>query len=422
MRSKGWISLIVPLRKAGGILFCGIFLLTQLFPCVVSAKENQINPGSLYALSAAVMDGENGRLLYGKEADVHRANASTTKILTCILCLENGNLQDYVAVSEYAAGMPDVQLNICEGEYYKMEDLLYSLMLESHNDSAVALAEHIGGSVEGFSNLMNEKAAELGCNDSYFLTPNGLDKKKGKNFHGTTAYDLGKIMKYCAWDSPQSDKFLQITQTGEHSFTNYEKKEKNSFVKGSKTFSCRNHNAFLQQNRNCISGKTGFTSQAGYCYVAAVESEGRKYTLALLGCGWPNNKTYKWKDCEKLCSYIDGNYHYRQVPDITSKLASVWIKDDENNNFDLNHKTYVRPRVKQKITKILLADWEKLDFKVNYPTSISATKKGTQTIGKFQMLVGNHTISTQPIKIDCPFGRRGLDWYFGTIARMWAGT
>ena len=94
MRSKGWISLIVPLRKAGGILFCGIFLLTQLFPCVVSAKENQINPGSLYALSAAVMDGENGRLLYGKEADVHRANASTTKILTCILCLENGNLQD----------------------------------------------------------------------------------------------------------------------------------------------------------------------------------------------------------------------------------------------------------------------------------------------------------------------------------------
>ena len=108
--------------------------------------------------------------------------ASTTKIMTLIVTLENANLEDTVEVSSYAASMPDVQLNIREGEQYRLKDLTYSLMLESHNDSAVAIAEHVGGSVEKFASMMNKKAREIGCKDTYFITPNGLDATDGDKF------------------------------------------------------------------------------------------------------------------------------------------------------------------------------------------------------------------------------------------------
>ena len=129
----------------------------------------------LYAQSAVLMDADSGRILYGKNMEETRPMASTTKIMTCILALERADLEDTVEVSAYAASMPDVQLNIRQGEQYRLGDLLYSLMLESHNDSAVAIAEHVGGTVEGFADLMNEKAASLGCENTWFITPNGLD-------------------------------------------------------------------------------------------------------------------------------------------------------------------------------------------------------------------------------------------------------
>ena len=123
--------------------------------------------------------------------------ASTTKIMTCILALEKGSPKDIVTVSKYAASMPDVQLNMQSGEQFRLADLLYSLMLESHNDTAVAIAEHIGGSVKGFAKLMNQKAAELGCNKTHFVTPNGLDSDK----HYTTAYELCLIADYALKNS-----------------------------------------------------------------------------------------------------------------------------------------------------------------------------------------------------------------------------
>ena len=140
-------------------------------------------PPQLLAQSAVLIDGNTGRVLFGKNEDAVLPMASTTKIMTCILALENSAPDDIVKISDYAASMPDVQLNIREGETYRMEDLLYSLMLESHNDSAVAIAEYLGGSVERFADMMNQKARDIGCSNTYFVTPNGLDgtdKKTGK--------------------------------------------------------------------------------------------------------------------------------------------------------------------------------------------------------------------------------------------------
>ena len=131
----------------------------------------------LYAQAAVLMDGDSGRILLGKNEREKRPMASTTKVMTCILALEHSRGDEVVEVSSRAAVQPDVQLNIIEGEQFYMEDLLYSLMLKSHNDTAVAIAEHIGGSVEGFAKMMNDKAIELGCTDTHFVTPNGLDEE-----------------------------------------------------------------------------------------------------------------------------------------------------------------------------------------------------------------------------------------------------
>ncbi len=270
--------------------------------CAAEQKENL----KLYAKAAVLMDADSGRVLYGKNPEEVLPMASTTKIMTCILALEYGNLDEEVEVSAYAASMPKVKLHVRQGEKYRLEDLLYSLMLESHNDSAVVIAEAVGGSVEGFAAMMNQKARDIGCFDTYFITPNGLDavvNDSGK-IHSTTAADLARIMAYCVTDSAQKDKFLEITRTISYDFTN---------VGGGRSFHCNNHNAFLGMMQEALSGKTGFTNNAGYCYVGAIESEGRTFTVALLACGWPNNRSYKWSDMKTLALYGMENYQYQEL-------------------------------------------------------------------------------------------------------------
>ena len=151
----------------------------QMVPALVEMKEKEEGPENLYALSAVLMDGDSGRILYEKEGYKPRANASTTKVMTCILALEKGAGDDYVQVSAKAAAQPEVKLGLKEGEQYYLEDLLYSLMLKSHNDTAVAVAEHIGGSVEGFADMMNKKAKERQYGDLYLYQHLGLYPRTG---------------------------------------------------------------------------------------------------------------------------------------------------------------------------------------------------------------------------------------------------
>ena len=264
--------------------------------------------------------------------------ASTTKIMTCILALEQADPQDYVSVSSYAAGMPKVHLGACKGQVFQLKDLLYSLMLESHNDSAAIIAEHIGNMLSGggkrsvdntdeeskeavlrFAALMNNKAEEIGCEDTFFVTPNGLDAiltltdEEGNTVerqHSTTAADLAKIMRYCVTQSPEKEAFLEITRTPSYTFTDYMLDEKNQWRQGGNSYSCVNHNAFLNMMEGALSGKTGFTSKAGYCYVGALSRDGKTFAIALLACGWPNNKSWKWHDASLLYEY--GLSHYEK--------------------------------------------------------------------------------------------------------------
>lgn len=315
--------------KFHGRIFLRIFL-TAIFICAIFTENGyaatrfpteEISQNfadfhrkdlNLYAKSAVLTDADTGRILYGKDAGTPMANASTTKIMTCLLAIESGKIQDSVTFSEHACSMPKVRLGCPTGTQFVLEDLLYSLMLESHNDTAAAIAEHVAGSVEAFADLMNERAAEFGCQNTHFITPNGLDRSDKKGEHQTTAYDLSLIMAACI----QNDKFLEITETASKTI---------SSIDGTFQAALNNHNALLSILDGVISGKTGFTAKAGYCYVGAYRQNDRTYTFALLACGWPNHKNYKWEDSKALISYGNDHYENRTI-----------LKEEEHQTIDLN--------------------------------------------------------------------------------------
>lgn len=400
--------------------------------CAATGQENndkpvEISDSEIYAQCAVLMDAASGRILYSKQGDEYRANASTTKILTCIVTLENADLNDLVTVSGYAASMPDVQLNIKEGEQYLLRDLLYSLMLESHNDSAVAIAEHVAGSVEQFAVMMNDKAKEIGCTNSFFVTPNGLDKTAlytaedgttQEKSHGTTAADLARIMSYCVLRSPARDMFLEITRTPSYSFCNKELSEEHQVKDGTRQFSCTNHNAYLSMDPEALSGKTGFTSAAGYCYVGAVQSQGRTFAVALLACGWPNNKTYKWQDCDRLFSYAKDYYHYRPLDALGITFEQVEIEDAANDTFDLKKKSYCIPQADLSM-EILLADWETLDARIRYPRAVPAPLSGEKKIGTVDISIDGNFFVSSDVIINDHMEEKNLRWIFSAVCRKW---
>ena len=314
-QKEDWILNRKRRNRAG--FFLGILLLLfGSMPAAAARQESE--PNQLFATAACLMDGDTGRVLFGKRETDPMAMASTTKIMTCILALENGGEQAVATASAQAAAAPKVHLDVYEGEQFLLGDLLYSLMLESHNDAAVMIAETIGGSIEGFAALMNEKAAAIGCTDTHFVTPNGLDASDAGGDHHTTAADLARIMRYCIKTSPKATEFLAVTQTRSYTFWDLEKKN---------MFNCCNHNALLDQMEGAISGKTGFTAKAGYCYTGALERDGKCLIVTLLACGWPNHKNYKWADAAKLLNYGLESYTYRDVLDHSWKPGRIEVTD-----------------------------------------------------------------------------------------------
>lgn len=351
-------------------------------------KEQSSPKLSLHAQSAVLMDGLTGRVLYGKNENEVRPMASTTKIMTCILALEAGSLDEFAEASSNAASQPQVRLGVKKGERYRIRDLLYALMLESYNDAAVIIAEQTAGSTEEFGRMMNEKAESLGCTDTWFITPNGLDKKEKdetgtERIHSTTAADLARILRYCITQSPEREEFLKITGTSDYYFTD---------ESGKRTFSCRNHNALLTMMDGVFTGKTGFTGGAGYCYTGALFREGRLYIISLLGCGWPPHKTYKWADARALLTYGLEQYELTDIfepePEhtICTERSICW---GENPEGILS--AVMKNEEKDSRLKILLNKEEKGQIKrtVTCPERVSAPVKKGEVLGKIRYSLGD---------------------------------
>ena len=341
----------------------------------------------LYARSAALVDADSGRVLLGKEEHVMRPMASTTKIMTCILALEylREHPDQTIEVSDQAASQPKVHLGMQKGEVFYIKDLLYSLMLESHNDSAVAVAEGIAGSVEEFAKEMNAKAAEIGCKNTHFITPNGLDAEDEGGVHSTTAEDLAKIMRYCIMTSGEKETFLEVTRTKEYQFQDADRK---------RTFSCHNHNAFLDMMDGALSGKTGFTADAGYCYVGSLRRDDRTFIVALLACGWPDNKGYKWKDTRRLMEYGLEHYHYREVyrNTVPDKLLVVDAFDPEIP-YQTSEKISLRVKNSEESKKILLREEEEIRMEIKTVKCKKAPVKKGEKAGTVSYYLADEKIA-----------------------------
>lgn len=225
--------------------------------------------GLTSAKSMCVLEKNTKKVLYGLDMNTKRANASTTKIATAITVIQNcKNLEEEISVNELAVGIEGTSIYLRKGEKIKVIDLLYGLMLRSGNDSATALAFHVGGSVEGFVELMNLTAKKAGAINTNFANPHGLDEAN----HYTTAYDLALITAY-ALNNPI---FKQIVSTKQYVIpaTNV-----------SDTRYLTNKNKLLKSLDGCIGVKTGFTTKAGRCLVSAAERDGMTLICVVLDCG-----------------------------------------------------------------------------------------------------------------------------------------
>lgn len=380
-------------------------------PVKETAGETSYDPGQLYAQSAVLMDADSGRILYGKEEGKIRPMASTTKIMTCILALENMEENQMAEASERAARQPKVRLGVRSKEKYYIKDLLYALMLESYNDSAVVIAEAIGGSVPEFAEMMNRKAKELGCEDTHFVTPNGLDGEDEGGVHATTAADLARIMRYCITKSPKKEEFLKITRAKSYSFSDADKK---------RNFSCNNHNAFLGMMDGALTGKTGFTADAGYCYVGALRRDERTFIVALLACGWPNNKSYKWKDTRKLMEYALENYEYRDVwQEFPKQEIGVKGGVDPDNDYVLDCKVSagIKKEDEDSKLKVLLRKDETVTADKKIKESLNAPVKKGETVGEYFYMFNGEKIADYDIVTLEGIEKRNALWCVDKLLR-----
>jgi D-alanyl-D-alanine carboxypeptidase (penicillin-binding protein 5/6) len=347
----------------------------------------------LFAQSAALIDADSGRVLYEKDGYKEMPMASTTKIMTCIVALENAKPDEVVTVSKYASTMPDVKLHIRAGEQYILKDLLYSLMLESHNDVAVAIAEHVGGSVKGFAEMMNKKAKELGCDHTNFVTPNGLDATD----HYTTAVELTKIASYAI----KNKDFIDITNTALWQF-----KE----LKSGRAFSVSNKDRFLYMYDGAIGVKTGFTGKAGYCFVGAVKKDNRTFVSAVLASGWPPHKGYKWSDTLELMNYGKDNFELRQIFDGNKVFAPVYVEDGKSPYVDLYYEGDI---------PILMGKDEKINIVYKVPKAIAAPVKANSIVGSAKYYVGKDFIKEIPIKTKMDIEKIDFKFCIEKIVDTW---
>lgn len=220
------------------------------------------------ARAACIIERQSGRVLFAANAQGRLPMASTTKVMTALVALENGALDEPVTAGRSAYGVPGTSIYLDLGETLTLEQMLYGLMLSSGNDAAVAIAEHIGGSIEGFAEMMNARAASLGANDTHFVTPHGLPC----DGHYTTALDLARI----AAEAMANETFRRIVST-----------QRATIPWTGRAYSrvLRNKNALLQTYSGATGIKTGFTRAAGRCLVFGAEREGMELVGAVLNCG-----------------------------------------------------------------------------------------------------------------------------------------
>lgn len=301
------------------IIFITIIMSNCIF--VYGANDFSVN-----AKASIIVEENSGKIIYEENSNIQNYPASVTKILTAILTLENCELTDTVTVSKTAISnipLGYVIAPLFVGEQMSVEDLLYALMLKSANDAAYVLAEHVGGSVEGFSDMMNKKAEELGCKNSHFVNPNGIHNSN----HYTTAYDMYLIAKYAM----KNEKFVKIVSTYQHTLSATNKYSKNDRI-------MKNTNNFVNPNsryydENVKGIKTGTTLQAGNCLITNTSKNGFDVFTVVLGAKTAESK---FSETKNMMNYFFDNYEYTQIHKKGDIIKSIEVEKATKETKTLN--------------------------------------------------------------------------------------
>lgn len=280
-------------------------------PELVEATTNSAEEPNINSRSAIVFDRNSKEVIYGKDENTKKKMASTTKIMTCIVVLEKGELTDTVIVSKNAAGTGGSRVGLKTGDKATVQDLLYGLMLCSGNDAAVALAEHVGGSVEGFAELMNAKAKELNLSNTNFVTPHGLDNEN----HYTTAYELAIMADY----GLKNKTFRSIVGT-KNITININRKPRN----------LNNTNELLGSVSGVYGVKTGFTNGANRCLVSSCKRDNLDIITVVLGA---DTKKFRTQDSLKLINYAMNNYKDINVEKQINEEFEKWKKENKSSMY-----------------------------------------------------------------------------------------
>lgn len=268
--------------KRTKIVVSFIFAFLLIFNSAWARQVKNKGKGSwITAKSFVVMDIDDGRVLCAKRPYLRLPAASTVKVMTAIVVLENSGLKRPVMVSATAAAAEPSKAYLGEGATYSAYELLQALLISSANDAAVALAESVGGTEENFAKMMNKKALALGMKNTHFINASGLPDKRRR--HYTTAYDLAILMRYAA----KNKVFNEIIGI------------KASAIQGSdgRRIYLRNHNKLLNSRSNFVVGKTGYTLKAKHCFLGADHGERKNIVFSLLYSHSP------WQDIKRLASY-----------------------------------------------------------------------------------------------------------------------
>lgn len=355
---------VVTLNKLKAIFLFLLILLSQ--GCIYATEDVKVT-----STSAILMEESTKRILYAKNERKKVKIASTTKVLTAILAVENASLEEKVVVSKNAASVGGSTVGIKKGDEVTLEALMYGMLLKSGNDCAVAIAEHIAGSTEDFAKMMNKKAYEIGAKDTICSNPHGLDTEK----NCSTAYDLALIMCY-ANNNEDISKIL-----GTKSITVYF---------GNTPKYLANTNRLLSTYEYCTGGKTGFTNGANRCLVATAKKEDLKLVAVVLGADTTN---IRFSETKELLKYGIENYTmvdvkdkinwYIDIPVIKGNISSYVKKFNLSQKLPLKENEIENIYLSQNVVPIIYAP-------SNYGTYI----------GNIELILGNETLYTKNIYLE----------------------
>lgn len=366
------------------ILLC-VFLLCMLVWTQVAFAEEP----SVSAKSAVLMEKNSGRVLYIKNGHDLLPMASTTKIMTAILAIERGNMEQEVVVGKNASGVEGSSIWLSSGEKMKLKDMLYGLMLSSGNDAAIAIAEHLGGSVKGFVEMMNLKAKEIGANNTNFSNPNGLHDEG----HYTTAYDLALISCYAM----KNPVFCEIVNT-KYKQIPWEGHEYDRVVK--------NKNKILWQYEGGNGIKTGYTKNAGKCLSAGAQKNGMQLVAVVLNDG------DMFKDCMNLLNYGFENYNLYTILEKGEKAGTLHIKNGKQENLDVFYDEDIL---------LPISENEKGNIvkRINLEKEIQAPVKKGQTVGTAEIWLNGKKMAFLQLKANCSIEENSYHYNFFKILDEW---